>query len=315
MKLHGIHHITAIASDPQRNLDFYAGVLGLRLVKRTVNFDDPGTYHFYFGDRIGHPGTILTFFPWPNARRGRIGTGQVVATSYAVAPGATEYWTRRLNEHGVAIEASGERFGEPFIRFHDPDGLALELIESNSTQDADRWNESPVAAEFSLRQFQSPSLASENRQATAELLTTLFGFAVAGDENGRTRLSLSPESTDKQVDLVDVPGKTPADVAAGTVHHIAFRAADQEEQEHWRSRLYEAGLHVTPIIDRQYFHSVYFREPGGILFEIATDGPGFATDEPEEQLGENLRLPSQYESHRREIEVSLPAISLPHRSR
>ena len=313
MKLHGIHHITAIATDPQRNLDFYAGVLGLRLVKRTVNFDDPGAYHFYFGDRIGHPGTILTFFPWPNARRGRLGTGQVVATSYAVAPGAAEYWTRRLNEHGVAIETSGERFGQPFIRFHDPDGLVLELIESNSTRDGDRWDGSPVAPEFSLRQFQSPSLASDDRPATAELLTTLFGFTVEGDEDGRTRLSLSPESTDKQVDLVDIPGA--GDVAAGTVHHIAFRAANQEEQEHWRSRLYEAGLHVTPIIDRQYFHSVYFREPGGILFEIATDGPGFAADEPESQLGENLKLPRQYESQRKSIEESLPVISLPHQSR
>ena len=293
MKLHGIHHITAIASDPQRNLDFYAGILGLRLVKRTVNFDDPGTYHFYFGDKIGRPGTILTFFPWPNARRGRIGTGQVVATSYAVPPGATEYWTRRLERARRRIETSGERFGQPFIRFHDPDGLVLELIESNSTQDGDRWEAVRFAAEFSLRQFQSPSLASDDRQATTELLTTLFGFTVAGDEDGRTRLSLSSESTDKQVDLVDVPGKAPGDVAAGTVHHIAFRAANQEEQEHWRSRLYEAGLHVTPIIDRQYFHSVYFREPGGILFEIATDGPGFATDEPESQLGENLKLPPQ----------------------
>jgi glyoxalase family protein len=315
MKLHGIHHITAIAGDPQRNLDFYAGILGLRLVKRTVNFDDPGTYHFYFGDRIGHPGTIITFFPWPNALRGRIGTGQVVATRYDIGPGATEYWSRRLKEHNVAVETSGLRFGQPFIRFHDPDGLALELIESNSAPHGDRWEESPVAAEFSLQQFHSPSLCSDDREATTRLLTTLFGFAVAGNEEGRTRLSLSQESTDQQVDLVDVPGKTPGHVAAGTVHHIAFRAADQDEQEKWRSRLYEAGLHATPIIDRQYFHSVYFREPGGILFEIATDGPGFATDEPENQLGENLRLPPQYENYRKSIEESLPVISLPHNSR
>ena len=315
MKLHGIHHITAIASDPQRNLDFYSGILGLRLVKRTVNFDDPNTYHFYFGDRIGNPGTILTFFPWPNARRGRIGTGQVVATSYAVAPGATEYWALRLREHNVAVENSGQRFGQPFIQFRDPDGLALELIESDCARHDDRWTENPIPAEHALQQFQPPSLASDDREATAQLLTTVFGFTVTGNEEGRTRLSLSQECTDKQIDLVDVPGKTPGLVAAGTVHHIAFRAADQDEQEKWRSRLYEAGLHVTPIIDRQYFHSVYFREPGGILFEIATDGPGFATDEPADQLGENLKLPPQYESYRKAIAESLPVISLPHKSR
>ncbi len=314
MKLHGIHHITAIASDPQRNLDFYSGILGLRLVKRTVNFDDPNTYHFYFGDKMGHPGTIITFFPWPNARRGRIGTGQVVATSYAVAPGATQYWTNRLKEHEVAVEKSGQRFGQPFIQFRDPDGLALELIESDSARHDDRWEENPVAAEFSLQQFHSPSLGSDDREATAQLLTTVFGFTALGNEEGRTRLSLSPESTDKQIDLVDVTGNTPGHVAAGTVHHIAFRAADQDEQEKWRSRLYEAGLQVTPIIDRQYFHSVYFREPGGILFEIATDGPGFATDEPADQLGESLKLPPQYEEYRKSIEESLPEISLPHKS-
>jgi glyoxalase family protein len=314
MKLHGIHHITAIATDPQGNLDFYSGILGLRLVKRTVNFDDPSTYHFYFGDRIGHPGTILTFFPWPNARRGRIGTGQVIATSYAVPLNAIKYWTTRLKERGIAIEKSGERFGQPFIRLQDPDGLVIELIESDSAERGEPWKDNPVPAEYSLQQFHSPSLASDDREATAQLLTTLFGFTVAESEDGRTRLSLSEASTNKQVDLVDVSGNTPGQVAAGTVHHIAFRAANQDEQEIWRGRLYEAGLHVTPIIDRQYFHSVYFREPGGILFEIATDGPGFATDESEDHLGETLKLPPQYESNRREIEGLLPAISLPHMS-
>ncbi len=315
MKLHGIHHITAIATDPQRNLDFYSGILGLRLVKRTVNFDDPNTYHFYFGDRIGRPGTIMTFFPWPHARRGRIGTGQVAATSYAVAPGATEYWMGRLNEHKVAVEKSGHRFGQPFIQFRDPDGLALELIESDAAGHNDRWTESSIPAEQVLQQFHSPSLASDDRDATTQVLTNVFGFAVSDNEEGRTRLSLSKESPAKQIDLVDVPGKTPGQVAAGTVHHIAFRAANEDEQEKWRSRLYEAGLHVTPIIDRQYFHSVYFREPGGILFEIATDGPGFAIDEPADQLGETLKLPPQYEDYRKSIEESLPAISLPHKSR
>jgi catechol 2,3-dioxygenase-like lactoylglutathione lyase family enzyme len=311
MKLHGIHHITAIASDPQRNLDFYAGVLGLRLVKRTVNFDDPNTYHFYFGDRLGNPGTIITFFPWPTARRGRVGTGQVVATSYAIAPGATDYWTARCQEHGIDIVEKGKRFDQAFIRFQDPDGLVLELIESDSGETGDRWEKSPIPAKFSATRFHSPSLASESREATTRLLTTLFGFEIIGRESDRTRLTVSPGLTNAQIDLVDYPGNRPGRVLAGTVHHIAFRAKDQDEQEHWRSKLYQAGLHVTPIIDRQYFHSVYFREPGGILFEIATDGPGFATDETEEHLGENLRLPPQYESLRSEIERSLPSISLP----
>ncbi len=312
MKLHGIHHITAIASDPQRNIDFYVGVLGLRLVKRTVNFDDPNTYHFYFGDRAGRPGTILTFFPWPNARQGRIGTGQVVVTSYAIASGATDYWKARFKEHGIEIVETGKRFNQPFVRFHDPDGLVLELIESDSNGDGDRWEKSPVPTEFAASHFHAPSLASQNRKLTTELLTTLFGFEITGSEGDRTRLAVLPGATNAQIDLVDYPGNRPGRVLAGTVHHIAFRAKDQDEQEHWRSKLYEAGLHVTPIVDRQYFHSIYFREPGGILFEIATDGPGFAIDEDEQHLGENLRLPPQYESFRREIEGSLPSISLPH---
>ncbi len=309
MKVHGIHHITAIASDPQTNVDFYTDVLGLRLVKRTVNFDDPGAYHFYFGDRIGRPGTIITFFPWPNAQQGQIGAGQVIATSYATPSGSIEFWKERLRKNRVPAEETPSRFGQRALRFADPDGLGLEIIETNESTEAEPWAHSPIPAEFALRGFHTPTLASGKRAATAEVATSLLGFELVGEENGRARYSVSPGNPSAQIDLIDRPEKH-GHVAAGTVHHIAFRAADEEEQKVFRERVEEAGLMVTPVIDRQYFHSIYFREPGGILFEIATDKPGFATDESEEHLGEALKLPPQYELHRSSIEAVLPAITL-----
>ncbi len=310
MKLRGIHHITAIATDPQRNLDFYTLVLGLRLVKRTVNFDDPGSYHFYFGDRVGSPGTILTFFPWPGAQRGTRGTGQVTTTSFAVTPESIDYWKDRLSRERVPAEETSLRFGQRVLRFPDPDGLMLELVGSSQLSPFELPAPSNVPAEFALHGFNAPTLEVQAARLTEQLLTATFGFELVGEEKNRRRFSLNPGWPDAQIDLIERSAQGFGNIAAGTVHHIAFRAANDEEQLHWRALLEELGLNVTSVIDRQYFHSIYFREPAGILFEIATDNPGFAADETVEHLGESLRLPPQYEEHRGSIEKTLPPISL-----
>jgi glyoxalase family protein len=309
MKLLGIHHITAIASDPQRNLDFYTQVLGLRLVKRTVNFDDPSTYHFYFGDQIGAPGTIITFFPWPGARRGSRGAGQVVATSFAMAANAIDYWKSRFQEHHVVYEETQPRFNDAVLRLTAPAGLMLELIGSSRLDNVQPVLDSEIPNEFSIRGFHAPTLEVQRSELTEQLLTETLGFERMVEEGTRRRFSLDRTFTSKQVDLVERSGGF-GNIAAGTVHHIAFRTANEEEQLRWRNKLVDLGLGVTPVIDRQYFHSIYFREPGGILFEIATDGPGFAIDEPVEHLGESVKLPAQYEPHRGEIEQVLPPIQL-----
>jgi glyoxalase family protein len=316
VKLHGIHHITAIASDPQRNLDFYTELLGLRLVKRTVNFDDPSAYHFYFGDRIGTPGTILTFFPWPGARRGSRGTGQVTATSFAIQRAATDYWRDRLKKWHVTAEEVAPRFGDAVIRFADPDGLLIELIGSERRNpDIELANEgSAVPVEYALGGFHCPTLELQRASLTEQLLTDVFGFELADEEAGRRRFAVDANVPNKQLDVVERSEGSFGHIAAGTVHHIAFRASTDQEQAEWREKLAELGFNVTPIVDRQYFHSIYFREPGGILFEIATDAPGFATDEPVQHLGETLKLPPQYEEHRQEIERTLPPISVEHHS-
>ena len=310
MKLRGIHHITAIATDPQRNLDFYTKMLGLRLVKRTVNFDDPATYHFYFGDRAGSPGTIITFFPWTGAARGTRGNGQVVATSFAVAPNAIDFWKKRLSDERVLAEETTARFGQRVLRFTDPDGLTLELIASAQLNQVEFYDQSNVPGEFAVRGFNAPTLEVQTAKLTEQLLTETFGFELVGQEQSRRRFSLDSGAPDAQIDLIERGEAGFGNIAAGTVHHIAFRTANDDEQLHWRAKLEELGLRVTPVIDRQYFHSIYFREPGGTLFEIATDNPGFATDESVEHLGEALRLPPQYEEHRSSIEQVLPRISL-----
>jgi glyoxalase family protein len=307
MRLLGIHHITAIATDPQRNLDFYTQVLGLRLVKRTVNFDDPSTYHLYFGDRTGRPGTVITFFPWLGARRGTRGTGQVVATSFAIPAQSIRYWSERLKKEGVIFERNSRRFDEEVVRLFDPDGLLLELIASAHLDDVDF--ESGVPGEFAIRAFHAPTLEVQKAKLTEQLLTA-FGFDLIAEEEGRRRFALNQRSTSAHVDVIERPDGQFGEIAAGTVHHIAFRAANEEEQLLWRRQLVDLGLHVTPVVDRQYFHSIYFREPNGILFEIATDGPGFAIDEPVEQLGGSLKLPERFEPQRKSIEQVLPPIEL-----
>jgi glyoxalase family protein len=309
VKLRGIHHITAIASDPQRNVDFYTQILGLRFAKRTVNFDDPSTYHFYFGDRNGRPGTAITFFAWPGARRGTRGTGQVIATSFAIPQGSIDYWKSHFTEHRVFWEEIPSRFDAPTLRFTDPDGLLLELIESARLDDVDLNYQSDVPTKSAVHGFHAPTLEVQQAGPTEELLKTL-GFELVREEDSRRRFSVNEKSTSAQIDLIEQSDGQFGVNSAGTVHHIAFRCADDKEQLRWREQLVDLGLHVTPVIDRFYFHSIYFREPGGILFEIATEGPGFTVDEPVEHLGDHLKLPPQYEEHRAEIERTLPAISI-----
>jgi glyoxalase family protein len=311
-KIPGLHHVTAIAGDPQRNLDFYVGLLGLRFVKRTVNFDDPGSYHFYFGDNRGTPGTILTFFPWPGARRGIRGTGQIEATAFAISPDSTGFWLERFNQQHVTAERTSPRFGEEVIRLTDPDGLLIELITSNSLPAIEPWPDSPVSAEHSLRGFHSVSAALEGYERTARLLTESFGYGLIEESGNRFRFA-SPDdgAPGKIVDLICSPDTGFGRVAAGSVHHIAFRAKDDTEQLLWREHLVELSYNVTPVIDRTYFHSIYFREPGGVLFEIATEPPGFTLDEKVDELGSHLRLPAWMESARSQIEQILPPIQIP----
>lgn len=310
MRSTGIHHITAIAGDPQMNVDFYTQVLGLRLVKRTVNFDDPSSYHFYFGDQIGSPGTILTFFPWPGARRGSRGSGQVIAVSFAIPPNSVALWKERLRANNIVFEEMSNRFGDNVLRFLDPDGLQLELIESESRVIASGARNNG-ASEHPIGSFAAPTLEVRHLGRTEKLLTEVLGFEFVAEENNRRRLRGGGSNAAAKIDLVTSEAGF-GQVAAGTVHHIAFRAANDAEQLHFREQLVARGLHVTPVIDRQYFHSVYFREPNGILFEIATDEPGFLIDESAEHLGETLKLPPMYEAARAEIERVLPPIELHH---
>jgi glyoxalase family protein len=302
MRSAGIHHITAIAGDPQRNLDFYTEALGLRLVKRTVNFDDPGSYHFYFGDNIGTPGTIMTFFPWPGGRRGARGSGQVTTVSFAVPRNSMAFWKERLRATHVIAEEIEERFGINGLRFLDADGLQLKLVASAREESS---------SEPAVRGFAAPTLEVRNPEKTEKLLSEILGFEFVAEENNRRRFRGSGSNASAEIDLVSSEADF-GQIAAGTVHHIAFRAADDDEQLKVHEQLVARGLNVTPVIDRQYFHSIYFREPNGILFEIATDGPGFLIDEPADALGETLKLPPIYEPKRKEIERVLPTIHLRH---
>ena len=310
IKFAGIHHVTAIADDPQKNVDFYSGVLGLRLVKKTVNFDDPGSYHLYYGDAAGNPGTIMTFFSWPGAPRGRIGTGQVSATPFAIPEDSLGYWTERLVEHGVRFEQPEKRFDETVVVFEDPDGLAVELVARLRGDGGEAWEESPVPAEHAIRGIPGVTLSERSTEVTTDLLTNLLGFEKVAEEDGRTRY-LTTSSGGNFADVLDRPDGPRGLTAVGTVHHVAWRAPDDETQEEWREEILHHGLHVTPILDRSYFHSIYFREPGGVLFEIATDPPGFTIDENKEHLGENLKLPPWLEKDREHIEQVLPPVRQP----
>jgi glyoxalase family protein len=312
MNISGLHHVTAVAGDPQPNLDFYVDLLGLRLVKRTVNFDDPGSYHFYFGDAVGTPGTILTFFSWPGARRGVRGSSEVSATAFAIPQGSAGYWLERLKASHVSAERTPKRFGEELLRFADPDGTPIELIESAEGDAVVLWSESPVPAEHAVRGFHSVSLRLRSYEKTAQLITDTFGYRFVEETGTRLRFAAPGESgIGKTIDLISAPDVSPAHIAVGSVHHIAFRIPNDEPQRSLREKLINLGYQVSPVMDRTYFHSIYFREPGGVLFEVATDPPGFTKDESVNELGANLRLPPWMEHARPQIEKVLPKITVP----
>ena len=297
----GIHHITAFVKNPQQTTDFYAGVLGLRLVKKTINFDAPEVYHLYFGDEQGSPGTIITFFPWAEGRKGRVGTGQVGITGYAVPSGALPFWENRLTKFQIPFEVT-ERFGEKQLLFKDPDGLKIELVERDMRNDH-VWEFGGVTANEAILGFSGAVLYSHNPAKTVETLEQVLGLTKAGHSNGFIRLHAAGD----RGNVIDVSEQQAAVGAggSGTVHHIAWRAKDMEEHQRWREHVAGHGFQPTPIVDRQYFNAIYFREHGGILFEIATDPPGFAKDEAPEHLGEKLMLPDWYESQRTAIEQLL----------
>ena len=312
----GLHHVTAIAGDPQRNLDFYAGVLGLRFVKRTVNFDDPQTYHFYFGDETGSPGSIMTFFPWPGARRGRQGAGQVAVTSFSILPTSIGFWIERLLRHGIAYEGPARRGAgagaEQVLAFKDHDGLMLELVGHQGAEARPAWGGAPgIPAEHAIHGFHGVTLWVEKGEETERVLVDTLGFRAAGEDGSTRRYAAGDGGPGRIVDVRAIGGFGRGAGGAGTVHHVAFAVADDEAELAVRERVAAAGLDPTPVIDRSYFHSVYFREPGGVLYELATSAPGFATDEPVDRLGERLMLPPQYEPIRAQIEALLPSIHLP----
>jgi len=307
----GIHHITAIAGEPQRNLDFYAGILGLRLVKLTVNFDDPTTYHLYYGDELGRPGSILTFFPWPHGRRGRQGTGQAGSVALAIPPASLGFWIERLLSHNIKYTGPDRRFGEQVLSLTDPDGLLLELVATRRAAGISPWGDGPVTPEHAIRGLHGTTLWEDGETGTADLLAHTLGFEAAGEEGGLLRFQSSGAEIGSVVQLRRAPGFWGGADGVGTVHHVAFRAASEPAQLDKRAEIEARGLEITPVIDRHYFRSVYFREPGGVLFEIATDAPGFTIDEPVTELGARLMLPPEYEARRQEIEDVLPAVRLP----
>ncbi|GGA98676.1 ring-cleaving dioxygenase [Puia dinghuensis] len=304
----GIHHITAIAGDAQRNYDFYTKTLGLRMVKRTVNFDDPGTYHFYYGNETGTPGTILTFFPWEGIVGGRTGTGMATEIGYSVPTDSLAFWADRFKQHNIQQGPVAQRFGETYLPFQDPDGLNIDFIASKYGDDRQPWTTAEVTAAAATKGFHSVTLTLKTIRPTAEILTDIFGFELKEQEGDRYRF-ISPLSTTASiVDLVEAPKGNRGLNGGGTNHHVAFRVPNEEVQMEFREKILSRGLHITPKINRDYFYSLYFREPGGVLFELATDNPGFTVDEPLDQLGTHLKLPVQYESSRENIEKSLPTL-------
>ncbi len=309
----GLHHLTAIASDPQRNLDFYAGTLGLRFVKQTVNFDDPGTYHLYYGDATGRPGSILTFFPWPNARRGRIGAGQVAETQLAIPRGALAFWIERLTSHQVAFEGPLRRFDdETVLTFTDHDGMPLALVATDAAATQPGWNDGPGVPEaMSIRGMHAVTLWVHRRPETATVLTGTLGFREIAEHAGTVRFAVADGAPGTLVDVREFPTGPGGMTGAGVVHHVAFRAADDATEFGLRAQVAEAGLAITEQIDRTYFRSMYFREPGHVLFELATDAPGFGIDEPLEQLGETLQLPAQHAHRRSALERTLVPLHRP----
>lgn len=306
----GIHHITAVAGDPQKNLDFYAGFLGLRLIKKTVNFDDPSVYHLYYGDETGNPGTILTFFPWARVQQGHPDCGQAIAISFSIPTHSAGFWTEYLDHEGVSYIEPFTRFGKEIIGFQDPDGMHLELVADTVADDTEGRAQGSVPAKHAIRGIHGITLAEDNFRPTGVLLTESLNFREIEREHDR----ILYQADSKFGSVVEVINNAELDgrPGKGTVHHIAFRSKDETEQAEIRKALVSKGYHVTEVKDRQYFKSIYFHEPGGILFEIATDGPGFSHDEPVDSLGSELKLPQWLEEKRDLIKADLPKLKIEH---
>ncbi len=304
----GLHHITAIAGSPQRNYDFYIRVLGLRLVKKTVNFDDPQTYHFYFGDRVGTPGTILTFFPWPGVKPGKEGAGMATEIGFEVPENSLDFWKNRFDKLHVSHEEVTLKFGEKYLAFRDPDGLNLALIGTKNNTQSPPWKTAEIHSDAAIKGFHSVTLTVRDKKGTISVLTGVFGYELLSREGNVFRYLAAGAEGASIVDIIEMPEAQPGINARGTNHHVAFRVKDEETLMAFRERIVKRGHHITEKIDRQYFYSLYFREPGGVLFEIATENPGFAIDESMEELGSGLQLPPQYESARTSIEKGLPVL-------
>jgi glyoxalase family protein len=309
--VHGIHHITAIAGPAQENLDFYSGMLGMRLVKRSVNQDDPGTYHLFYADNEGRPGTDLTFFPWSRSAPGRKGVGLTVEVSLAVPAGSLEYWGERLAAHGVAVGKPTTAFGERVLPFRDPHGMELTLTEVAEDRPFSAWPEGPVPVEMQVRGLHAARLWERQLGPVEEFLTQVMGFRHQGEEDGWHRFGVATGGSGAVIDIRELAQERRGAWGVGSVHHIAWRVKDVEEEMALRARIEAAGRRPTDLIDRFWFRSVYFMEPGGVLFELATDGPGFAIDEHPEELGESLILPPWLEEQRARIEEILPPLTLP----
>jgi glyoxalase family protein len=311
MGVNGLHHITAISGPAQENLDFYAGVLGMRLVKRSVNQDDPGTYHLFYADAEGRPGTDLTFFPWAHMAPPRDGYGRAMETSLEVPAGSLSFWAQRLEKYGVRLQASETRFGDRVQPFVDPHGMRVALVEAarNARTEFTPWELSPVPAEHQVRGLYGAQLWERDGGPTSRFLMKVLGFVELGEERGWTRYGF--ERASGIVDVRVVPNERRGQWGVGSVHHLAWRVDDEEHQMRVRQAVEDIGGDATPVIDRFWFKSVYFQEPGGVLFEIATDGPGFAVDENPAHLGETLVLPPFLERHRAEIERVLPKLTMP----
>lgn len=304
----GLHHITAIASDPKQNYDFYTKILGLRFIKKTVNFDDPTTYHFYYGDAVGSPGTALTFFPHPGLPRGQAGLGQAVEIGFSIPQNAFSFWIDRFHQLGIPFQGPETRFGEKLIRITDPDGLMLELITVADPLPDTGWAIDDIPADMAIRGFHSVTLWLDKPEKTTALMTNYFGFKSIGVEDSRERFSTGLPGVGQIIDVRTLPGVWRGKPGAGTIHHVAVRAGNDEQELVLREALSDGGFHVTPVVDRYYFHSVYFRERNGILFELATDNPGFDVDEPVESLGQTLQIPPQYREHGEAIAKALPSL-------
>jgi glyoxalase family protein len=310
LSIPGIHHVTCITGDVQKCVDFYVGVLGLRFVKKSINQDLPDTYHIYFGDYVGSPGTAMTFFGWPTWPKQRTGTGQVTTVAFQVPAGSLDFWSSRLNKLGVDHRPE-TRFDADALVLRDADGIEIELVAGAANDRWVRWPDAPVGEDHAIRGFHSVTLTLADTPATFDLLTTAMGFRVAAQKGERTRFETGAGGPHSIVDVVESPEGPAGEESIGTVHHVAWRTPDAGAQVAWRDLLTTAGRNVTPVIDRWYFKSIYFREPGGVLFEIATDGPGFSVDEPPERLGSTLSLPPWFQVRRERLDEILPPIVVP----